>query len=248
MSKRRLYTNFCKICGKIFRPFSRNHSTCSLQCGKTFSSQNRRKRATKICVLCGVSFVVKFYRAEKAKYCSRRCWSHRNPPISKTCPQCKVDFDSYDRRAKFCSHSCRNSFKTGPAASAWKNGNSLTRERSRLSVELALWRKTIFERDHFTCQHCHQRKNRLHAHHLKSFAEYPELRLDINNGTTLCIHCHGTMHNKNFHNNRIKVCAHCGKGTKGRSKNHLCRSCAAIETLNHKKQLPYAISLGTNPM
>jgi len=55
--------------------------------------------------------------------------------------------------------------------------------------ELPVWRIQVFERDNFTCVECGSKKN-LQAHHIKRWAEYPELRFDINNGTTLCKRCH----------------------------------------------------------
>ena len=52
------------------------------------------------------------------------------------------------------------------------------------------WRIKVFERDDYTCQGCGIRGGRLQAHHIKSYKEYPELRLDIDNGQTFCIDCH----------------------------------------------------------
>ena len=56
------------------------------------------------------------------------------------------------------------------------------------------WRKAVFERDNYTCQHCFERKNKIHAHHVKTWEEAPELRVDLDNGLTLCTRCHGRHH------------------------------------------------------
>jgi hypothetical protein len=72
----------------------------------------------------------------------------------------------------------------------WKGGVSPLREKIRRSPEYEEWRKAVFERDHYTCQECGKMGGSLHAHHKKSFADYPELRFDISNGLTLCRECH----------------------------------------------------------
>lgn len=52
------------------------------------------------------------------------------------------------------------------------------------------WRKSVFERDNYTCQKCFLKGIYIEAHHIKSWAKYPELRYEISNGLTLCRECH----------------------------------------------------------
>jgi hypothetical protein len=58
------------------------------------------------------------------------------------------------------------------------------------------WIKSVFKRDKYTCQHCGRIGGKLNAHHIKPFAKYPELRLDVNNGITYCRQCHIDWHKK----------------------------------------------------
>lgn len=65
----------------------------------------------------------------------------------------------------------------------------------RKSLEYRLWRESVFERDNYTCVLCgaHNGNGKavvLQADHIKSFALYPELRVAIDNGRTLCLECH----------------------------------------------------------
>lgn len=54
------------------------------------------------------------------------------------------------------------------------------------------WSSLVKERDK-QCMECGN-VNDLHAHHIKSFKNHPELRYDVNNGITLCGHCHRLHH------------------------------------------------------
>lgn len=86
---------------------------------------------------------------------------------------------------------CLNKEKTaGKNSHFWKGGITPEYERIRHSSEYQTWRKAVFERDNYTCQHCNQRGGKLQAHHLEGFAGCKELRFDPNNGQTLCKPCH----------------------------------------------------------
>ena len=52
------------------------------------------------------------------------------------------------------------------------------------------WNKLILRRDKWQCQKCLTKKKPIHTHHIKSYIEYPKLRLNLDNGITLCIDCH----------------------------------------------------------
>lgn len=86
----------------------------------------------------------------------------------------------------------------------WKGGRMAKypeREIIRKSLEYALWRKSVFERDNYACRFCGRKGGELNADHIKPFCDYPELRFAIDNGRTLCENCHRKT---NTYGGRIK--------------------------------------------
>lgn len=89
--------------------------------------------------------------------------------------------------------------RRGPANPNWKGGSPHLSELEKLrrSAEYKEWRKAVYERDKYICQMCGDAKGgNLHAHHLKSFAQYVDLRFDVDNGLTLCEDCHCVAHRR----------------------------------------------------
>lgn len=90
----------------------------------------------------------------------------------------------------------------------WKGGISPLNELLRKSSVCKIWRETCKIRDNFTCQnpnceYCHNQEGMiLHVHHIKSFAEYPELRFVISNGITYCVEFH--INSKELHKGILK--------------------------------------------
>ena len=72
----------------------------------------------------------------------------------------------------------------------WKGGVTPENKKIRMSLVYKQWRTSVFERDDYTCQECKVKGGTLQADHIKPFALFPELRLDINNGRTMCVDCH----------------------------------------------------------
>lgn len=76
----------------------------------------------------------------------------------------------------------------------WKGGFTPDPERSRAPAKK--WSKQVRLRDGI-CQCCGAFNN-LHAHHIKRWKDYPELRYDLSNGVALCHACHEKAHGNGF--------------------------------------------------
>lgn len=90
---------------------------------------------------------------------------------------------------------CHVCARKGELNNNWKEGITPEHVSIRSSKEMKEWRKAVFERDDYTCQHCGLRSGNgkiviLNADHIKPFAYFPDLRFDIDNGRTLCVECH----------------------------------------------------------
>jgi len=91
---------------------------------------------------------------------------------------------------------------------AWKGGVSTISSLIRGLTEYNRWRFSCYNRDKYTCQMCFVKRNDLHCHHIKHFADIREefniqtledaiqcLALwDTSNGITLCTDCHKVAH------------------------------------------------------
>ncbi len=82
---------------------------------------------------------------------------------------------------------------------AWKGGVTPERQRLYKSQEWKALVSSVYARDNYICRRCQKQvsgvgKRRAHAHHIKSWADYPELRKDPSNLVTLCRTCHEWVH------------------------------------------------------
>lgn len=86
----------------------------------------------------------------------------------------------------------------------WKGGVSTENFKIRNSASAKNWRKAVLEKYNHKCSACGVAQNttceccgtkiKLHVHHIKSFADYADLRFDVNNGEVLCPKCHYSRH------------------------------------------------------
>ena len=149
-----------------------------------------RSRIIKNCLKCGKEFqtVENKVRAGKGKYCSKDCFyamgvSQKTREIWSQIrkgkrPSPGTEFKKGDKRT------------IGENNTNWKGGITPENMKIRQSQEYKDWRTAVFKRDDYTCQECKSRGYKLHADHIKPFAYFPELRLVIDNGRTLCVPCH----------------------------------------------------------
>ena len=100
-----------------------------------------------------------------------------------------------ERRHSMETRTKMSEAKQGIKHPRWKGGISSKQAKIRGQIEFKIWRNAVFVRDNWTCQECGEQGGRLVAHHIKSFANYPELRLAIDNGKTLCLECHKLTNN-----------------------------------------------------
>ena len=114
------------------------------------------------------------------------------------CNYCKVKSEeqqSHYKRSKkhFCSMRCyanyRMEFMKPEEQPTWKGGITQETQRGRGNKKYKIWQQMVFERDNFACVVC-KSKEKIEAHHIKSWAKYPKLRYNVDNGETRCIKHH----------------------------------------------------------
>ena len=106
----------------------------------------------------------------------------------------------YDYECPECVKDETSERMKGEGNHFWKGGISSENDTLRHRREYKEWRTSVYERDDYTCQCCGTRGGRLNAHHINQFADYTELRYEINNGITLCVDCHDSTEHGSFHN------------------------------------------------
>lgn len=162
----------CQHCGKEVECQSFRKKWCSTLC----TVRAQQKRISKKCADCDKIIAGKSTHCKKcaAKYINH----HWGEKISKA--------------VKGLSKNSSTKFKKGVDHPNWKGGGIIQSERHRFMAlqPYKNWRTEVFNKDNYTCQHCGERGGVLHADHIKSYNLFPEHRLDIENGRTLCVKCH----------------------------------------------------------
>lgn len=171
---------------------------------------------------CGNISHIKFYNFQQGKRCKKcagcekpsdetinKCFKQRNfillensyincqlKTLKYQCPQGHVGYISWNNfsRGNGCGQ-CAKENKCGKNNYNW-NFNKTMEDRilDRSFLEYKIWRKQVFERDHYICQICNKTFTILNAHHLDGYHWCVEKRLDLDNGITLCNTCHGLFH------------------------------------------------------
>lgn len=202
----------CKECGGHFKANGDQfRKFCSRDCRNRFRSKqkNSNNKIKKVCKNCGKPF--ECYKSEVYKdYCRSKCkrMGERN---KETKIDKKKQENKIEKGSKFLN-------RVVTVTLIDTTNQSISKE-IRHTNKMKLWRKAVFKRDNYTCQHCGEasksgRYIHLNAHHMIPMAEliasYPNIDekfkddsysvlnddffYDLTNGTTLCESCHSLWH------------------------------------------------------
>lgn len=174
-----------------------------------FTSDARPERRTgKIlpCLRCGKERYVPKWWLATYKYCSDKCSNHKGESKNTGRTHFRKGFTPWNKETHIQNNTGRTHFKRGQMSGDkhhnWQGGKTSIAEKIRKSLDYEEWRNKILERDLYTCQDCGKVGGYLNVDHIKPFSLFPELRLDINNGRTLCIPCH--KETKSYLNSHMK--------------------------------------------
>lgn len=84
------------------------------------------------------------------------------------------------------------SLPRGEKCSRWIKDRTIVQEKHRLrnTIQWKTWRKTVFERDNYSCKECQNTNCALEPHHIVPLKVDMGKIFDVSNGITLCSLCH----------------------------------------------------------
>ncbi len=194
----------CSFCKRIFTfHISRKDTAkfCSYDC------YWKNGRQTLKCVICNKKFVIS-KKWGKRLYCSHKCHGVQMAKIRTGVKTGIIPPNAFkkgmipwnkgikiwdSRKHPFLGKKRLN--MSGQNHFNWRGDKTNKMKRVRSSFEYKQWRKSVFERDKYICVICGNKSSKnnrvyLQADHIKPFCIYPNSRLDIKNGRTLCLNCH----------------------------------------------------------
>ena len=179
----------CKDCGKEISPDA-------MRCEPCWHAS--RTRCAYTCRDCGVEIDYSAMRC-------RPCYDKSRTTQSRVCPDCNGPKGPQAVRCRKCHQPYHNEVlrgrklpeetkqKMSEAAIAYWGNIDKKCGKDRHYYDYRVWLKRVLEHDNYTCQHCESKDN-LRVHHMESYENNPELRVEMSNGITLCKFCHDNFH------------------------------------------------------
>ena len=139
-----------------------------------------------------------------------------NVKIPVQCDNCNAQLEvvyriyrAHNHNGKYyCNHCSSKVLMAGENHWHWNPNRTEKERQNRRNGNKTLineWRKQVYQRDNFICQHCKkQSEHDLVAHHLNGFDKFINERYDVNNGVTLCENCHKQFHHIYGYGNNTK--------------------------------------------
>jgi 5-methylcytosine-specific restriction endonuclease McrA len=136
-------------------------------------------------------------RAGKSTGSGPEHWNWQGKTLPRYCVDCGSVLKSTAWGKKSETKYCTKCSHKGDRHPMWKGGTTPQRIIECAKPEYKAFVRDCLVRDSYTCQWCGLKNGqgktvKLEVHHIKSYAEYPALRLERSNGVTLCFPCHNT--------------------------------------------------------
>ena len=170
---KQLIISNCKICEKQFaRESWRKQFYCSMKC-KGIASRGK-KLCDFECRFCKKTSKVWPYQLRTKVYCSRLCKGESMKG--------SVGYWNGKVRESMLGEKNHGYVKDRSKLQRYNDAN-----KDRRSYAYNNWRKNVWLRDNYKCRISNSEcSGRIEVHHILSYADFPELRYEVNNGITLC--------------------------------------------------------------
>lgn len=174
-----------------------NWKYCSRACADLHRNPGRpAPRIKRQCFLCCVAFscLPRSTRRFCTAQCALRFRNHYDNPAQSVLVRAKISQAAKQRGTEHMRTRAARAKQARSISGAlhwnWQGGITPANKRRRNLAEYRQWRISVFERDNYTCKQCGKRGVDLEADHIKPWSLYPDLRLTLSNGRTLCKPCH----------------------------------------------------------